>query len=287
MKEEKKGVSILETDKNKSFNSSFIKSNDFKLLISGAVILLAIRSIFQAIIHFAVNGGYSLEGVWLFLFTLSFIVKVNTLFLIVDYSIITSAMIFILSFVSSAKGINNVGKLAVILFFGTGLCFFISDFLYKSDMDLLSLNLLVFKIAVMVILFFLSFVALIGILTEGKNVEAETTKIRTLRELINFCLQSKSFRLLLSLLLWLLALCAVLVKLINLLPKLELMGAYELLTYLVVSVVSSILIFAGVLFATRKVKKSLFSMVRLVAMTIVFYSFYLFILLFFLRLSID
>jgi len=287
MEKEKKGISVLETDKNKSLYSSFIKFNDFKLLISGAVVLLAIRVMFQSIIHFVVNGGYSLGGIWLFLFTLAYIVKIDTLFLIVDCSIIAAAMIFILSLVASAKSINNVGRLAVILFFGTIICFFVSDSLYNSDMDLLSSNLFVFKIAVMVILFFLSLVALIGILIEGKNLEAETAKIRTLKEITKICLKSKSFRLLLSLLLWFLMFGAVLVKLINLLPKVELMGVYELLTYLIVSILSSVMIFIGALFATIKVKKSFFSMIKLVVMTVVLYVSYLFVLLFFLRLSIG
>lgn len=277
MERGKRETSASRTDKNKSSNRFFLKSDDFKLLILGALVLLIVRGVFQEIIYFAVDGGYYLGGGWQFLATIASGARMSTLFLVVDCSLLASAVIFILSFVVIAKNINNLVKSAVFLFFGTVVCIFASDFLYESDMDLLILKLLVFEITIIVLMFVLSCVALVGILTEKKNVETEKTKIRTLKELTGFCLQSKSFRLLLSLLLWLLMIGTVLARLIYLLPKLELMGVYEFLTYLVVSVLSSIFIFIGVLSVIRKVKKSFLSIAKLATVTIVFYLSYLFV----------
>ena len=277
MERGEKEISTSRTDKNKSSDGSFLRSDDFKLLILGALFLLTFRNIFRETVYFAVDGGYYLGGGWQFLATIASGARMSTLFLVVDCSLLASAVIFILSFVVIAKNINNLVKSAVFLFFGTVACIFASDFVYESDMDLLILKLLVFEITITVLMFALSCVALIGILTEKKNVETEKIKIRTLKEFTGFCLQSKSFRLLLSLLLWLLMIGTVLARSIYLLPKLELMGVYEFLTYLVMSVLSSIFIFIGALFVIRKVKKSFLSIAKLATVTIVFYLSYLFV----------
>jgi len=116
MERRKKETSASRTDKKKSLNRFFLKSDDFKLLILGALVLLIIRSVFQEIVYFAVDGGYYLGGGWQFLAAIASGARMSTLFLVVDCSLLASAVIFILSSVVIAKNINNLVKSAVFLF---------------------------------------------------------------------------------------------------------------------------------------------------------------------------
>jgi len=196
--------------------------------------------------------------------------------------IVSALIMFVISVIYTERNYSII-KLAFGLFTGTVLIILAEHISLGSNIEsanfwvhFIDLNVFAFTISFTFSMVFFLFVSLSRILAEGGVMD--TKKIRSVRDLITLCFRSKGFRLLSSLLLWLLAFGAVLAEAISLLPKIEMMGVYEFLIYLAVSFSSSILILIGVLFATRKITKSFFSVVKLIIVIVSFYISYALVL---------
>jgi len=243
----------------------------FKTLIFGVIVIFIFRNILRMIVNFALYEGYHLGGMWNYLATITMRIGKDDLFLDMDYAILASVMILFFSLIrekySRYIGIN---KLAILLFLGAIIYVFLGNFL-----DIQDVRMLIFEVSTIIFVGALSFVAWTSILMEEKNIEWSADKKNTSRKLAELCLQSKGFRLLLSLVLWILLFGVALAKLLNMPHATELMGVYEMLACVSVSLISFVLLSIGVVLATRKVKKSILSIIAMMVVISILLLFYI------------
>jgi len=162
------------------------------------------------------------------------------------------------------KNSKAIRKCAKFLSVGLVIYVFAVDFSYNRTMEPIVLIFIILEIAVIAYIIFYSLVALNRIYKEVENIRPYAENIQSMRDLIKISFQSRNFRSLIFLVLGMLAVAAALIKLIGLLPGTVLGGVYEFLIYLMASVVSFALVLIGVFFASKKSKKTVSSIFKLI-----------------------
>lgn len=280
MEDKKKEMSIQADNGGKIVHSFFFRSSDFRLFILGMVFFIVFRYIFRLVILFAENTGYSSGGFWRILASMIYYVRGGDVFLGMDYGILASTIILLLSIIS-ARDKHTVGKLICILL--SGMIIFILASGYFFDLTLDPSNILIFITSVAIFVSLSAIVACIKLSIEKQDMIASTDKIQTTKGLLAYCFQSEDFRLLFCLTAWLLLFGTILSKVLLMLDEILVV----FLPCLAASILFSLLLIVGVLLTSRKVKKAFNSLIAFVAIMFLFVPFYMVFIVFLLYLRID
>lgn len=266
MRGERKIFSI-KSNRRKTFLNQIFDLESFKYLFSIILILLILRSVFFLLIVYVLNTGYSIGGAWSFLSSIIYYLGEDGVVRAVDSGFFVSILLLVL--VQTKTFIRNAGKLYVFLFCAIALFLLTGSFLYKPEAGYVYLQILISLVSLFIFLLFSVFMALGVIFRETKESKV-TVNINSSKELKMFCFTFKGFKLLLFLLLWMLAIGGVLFKSLEMADQILMM----VLPVLIAPIIFLVFSFLGILVATRKTKRSSFSLIILFTQLLLFVSSY-------------
>ena len=183
-----------------------------------------------------------------------------------DVGLAIFAIIFFLSIL--AVKVNSVINKLITFLVAVVLVVFMGRFFLNSDISFPDISLFVIALSII----FVSLIVLIKVIEDTKIIKTGVSRISNVSELIKISLKSNAFNLLLVLMLWLLFFTAIS-------AIMGIFGIGIVLFFIDAFVVSSSLIFIGMMLVTRKIKKNklptlLFAIITIVSTPLCIIIFY-------------